>query len=50
MPRAGEREHRGRTTGGLVDTALLTKRRGHGKNAIADRPLGPDARRLPAGE
>jgi hypothetical protein len=43
VPRVGESEHRGGTTGGLVDTDLLTGRRGHANNAIADRPLGPDA-------
>ena len=42
VPRVGEREHRGGTTGGLVDTDLLTVRRGHGNNAIADRSFGPD--------
>ena len=42
VPRVGESEHRGSTTGGLVDTDVLTGRRGHGKNVIADRRLGPD--------
>ena len=50
VPRVGESEHRGGTTGGLVDTDLLTGRRGHGKNAIADRPLGPDACGSSAGD
>jgi hypothetical protein len=38
VPRVGESEHRGGTAGGLVNADLLTGRRGHGKNAIADRP------------
>jgi hypothetical protein len=42
VPHVRESEHRGGTTGGLVDADLLTGRRGHGKNAIADRPLSPD--------
>jgi hypothetical protein len=50
VPRMGESEHRGGTTGGLVDTDLLTGWRGHGKNAIADRPLGPDACGSSAGD
>jgi hypothetical protein len=37
VPRVGESEHRGGTAGGLVETDLLTGRRGHGTNAIADR-------------
>jgi hypothetical protein len=43
VPRVSESEHRRGTTGGLVDTDLLTGPRGHGTNAIADCPLGPDA-------
>jgi hypothetical protein len=50
VPRVSESEHRGCTTGGLVDTDLLTGRRSHGKNAIADRPLGPDACGSSAGD
>jgi hypothetical protein len=46
VPRVGEREHRGRTTGGSVNTDLPNGRCGHGQNAIADRPLGPDARTI----
>jgi hypothetical protein len=38
VPRVGESEHHRGTAGGLLDTELLTGRRGHGKNAIADRP------------
>jgi hypothetical protein len=50
MPRVGESKHRGGPTGGLVDTDLLTGRRGHGKNGIADRRLGPDACGSSAGD
>jgi hypothetical protein len=50
VPRVGESEHRGGTTGGLVDTDLLTGRGRHGKTAIADRPLGPDAGGSSAGD
>jgi hypothetical protein len=50
VPRVGESEHRGGTAGGLVDIDLLTDRRGHGKNVIADRPLGPDACGSSAGD
>jgi hypothetical protein len=50
VPCVGESEHRGGTTGGLVDTDLLTGRRGHVKNAIADGPLGPDACGSSAGD
>jgi hypothetical protein len=50
VPRVGEREHRGGTAGGLVDADVLTGRRGHAKNTIADRPLGPDACGSSAGD
>jgi hypothetical protein len=50
VPRVGESEHRGGTTGGHVETDLLTDRRRHGKNAIAVRPLGPDACASSAGD
>jgi hypothetical protein len=43
VPSVRESEHRGSTPGSLVDTELLTGRRGHEKKAIADRTLGPDA-------
>ena len=34
VPRVGESEHRGGTTGGLIHTDLLTGRRSHAENAI----------------
>ena len=53
VPRVGESEHRWGATGGLVDTDLLTGRRGHENNTIADvsspaRSAG-SPRRDPAG-
>src|SRR4051794_28552692 len=44
VPRMSQSEHRGGTTGGLVDTDLIIGRRGHRRYAIADRPFGPDGR------